>query len=204
VIKTYGYWPQLCSGYQGVATHIRTNVHDANIYVDGQYAGTGQAEIKRMGFSKTSSVRVEHQGVVVHRELKREFTVNTAIVGLFTYCTGFFWAWEYPSEIHFLLSHKKSPDHGNWSSGRGGYDWSKPMYTPPEKTEKREKNAETWTRNRRKKTTETGPKSLKRSAKKVDAKPKPKTASVQKASKQKAAQSDPWLAPLNNETSTAD
>jgi hypothetical protein len=55
-----------------------------------------------------------------------------------------------------------------------------------------------------KKTTETGPKSLKRSAKKVDAKPKPKTASVQKASKQKAAQSDPWLAPLNNETSTAD
>jgi hypothetical protein len=120
-------------------THIRTNVHDANIYVDGQYVGTGKAEIKRMGFSKTSSVRVEHQGVVVHRELKREFTVNTAIVGLFTYCTGFFWAWEYPSEIHFLLSHKKAPDHGNWSSGRGGYDWSKPMYTPPEKTEKLEK-----------------------------------------------------------------
>jgi len=115
--------------------HIRTNKPGAAIYVDGRPVGTGDAEVDGTGFPKTSVIRVEYKGKVVERTVKRHFTTKTAIVGLFTYFTGFLWAWDFPDHVAIRFAEEKAAEVGGWDTPSGGDVWSKPMFAPPKKPE---------------------------------------------------------------------
>ncbi|MCA9528331.1 MAG: hypothetical protein KC549_18730 [Myxococcales bacterium] len=78
---------------------IRSTDPAARIYIDGELAGIGEAEVRRMGPPRDFEVRVEEHGTVTHHEISREFTAATLGIGLFTAYTGLYWAWMLPDEV---------------------------------------------------------------------------------------------------------
>ena len=107
---------------------VKTNHPDAAIYVDEELVGYGEAKVRAMGTPKSSVVKVVHNGQSVERKIKRTFTVKTAVAGLFTYGTGFFWGWEYPEAMTIRL--ELHPENQGWATGltTGSNPWTTPMY----------------------------------------------------------------------------
>lgn len=81
-------------------TRILTNHSDAEIHIDNVKKGSGEVELKRMGFPHKSNISVHYQNKkVAERELKREFDLGTLVLGLYTYGLGFAFGWRYPKEV---------------------------------------------------------------------------------------------------------
>ena len=104
---------------------IQTNEPTARIFVDDQYVGSGRVDVKAMGLPKTSVTRVEHNGQVVERRVKRRFTVKTAFLGLVTAYTGLLWGWSYPEAVTVHLQRTRNE---GWGQPIGGDAWAQPMY----------------------------------------------------------------------------
>lgn len=95
----------------GCHTQIVTNEPNAVIFVDGERVGQGTAEVRRMGLPGSVQVRVEVDGQVQGEQtLKRSFTMATALLGLCTYGTGWFWAWQYPEELYISVEPSAARD----------------------------------------------------------------------------------------------
>jgi hypothetical protein len=111
---------------------IHTNQPDAHIYVDGEYLGQGSAKIGVMGPPRTAQVRVVYNGHIEERSVHREFKASTAVIGLFTYLTGLYWAWQYPSYLTVNMPDGSSTRHrasGHvWTTGQHNDPWSQPMF----------------------------------------------------------------------------
>lgn len=109
-------------------TRIETNDPQARIYVDGELLGRGSAEVDDpMGFPGQMVVEVRTASHKVERVVEREFTLTTFVVGLFTYCTGWLWAWEYPDTVVVMLpeAQRSSGD----AAGERGSSWDEPPRT---------------------------------------------------------------------------
>lgn len=124
---------------------VDTNRADAEIYLDGVHIGTGQGEADATGFPKTSVIRVEAGGEVIERRVKRRFTTKTAIVGLFTYLTGFLWAWDFPDRVSIHFSKRQHDVRSGWGPSNPTDSWSQPLYrhesTDEDGSDKRSKEA---------------------------------------------------------------
>jgi hypothetical protein len=92
-------------------THIRTDDRRALIYVDGQLAGRGEAEMTRRGTPHTAQiVVVAPDGRRARLDVSRSFTSTTLIVGLFTDLVGLIAAWEMPESVYVPLAQGPSWD----------------------------------------------------------------------------------------------
>jgi hypothetical protein len=111
---------------------VETNRADAEIYLDGVHIGTGRGEADATGFPKTSVIRVESDGEVIERHVKRRFTTKTAIVGIFSYFTGFLWAWDFPDRVSIHFSDRRPQKASGWGPSTTQDSWSQPYYTTPE------------------------------------------------------------------------
>jgi hypothetical protein len=82
-------------------TRIRVaNYKDAVIYVDGDYKGTGVAEIPRMGSKKPVTVTAKHNNQEVGSvKISRYSDAGTFVLGMFSYGVGFFICKKYPKEV---------------------------------------------------------------------------------------------------------
>jgi hypothetical protein len=105
---------------------IYTNDPDARIYVDGRMVGKGQGEIRRRGMPGSSTIVVKTaDGRRTTKQIRRRFTGTTFVIGLFTYATGFLFAWEYPDEFVAVEQPAASaPATSDW--GAGADDWNQP------------------------------------------------------------------------------
>lgn len=84
----------------GCTTYVRTNDPAVRLYLDDAQVGVGEAEISRLGMFGDAVLRAEApDGRRVEVVLERRFTWVTAVLGLFSYGTGFVWAWQYPERI---------------------------------------------------------------------------------------------------------
>ena len=48
-------------------------------------------------------IRVVYNGVTQERTVERKFKVSTAVIGMITYLTGLYWAWQYPDHVMIRL-----------------------------------------------------------------------------------------------------
>ena len=114
---------------------IQTNQPGAQIYVDGDFVGMGSAKVRSIGPPGESRIRVVYNGIAKERTVEREFRFSTAIVGLVTYLTGFYWAWQYPEHVMIRLPDGPSMRHpasnDAWTSGPAGDPWSQPLFKAP-------------------------------------------------------------------------
>ena len=116
----------LCTGCGSMM--IETNRADAEIYLDGQHIGTGRATVRRMGVPNTSFIRAESGDEVVEVEVKRHFTLTTALLMPFSYFSSVLWAWQYPDET--LVQFKGSPAPTtvrSWDTADVDL-WGQPLY----------------------------------------------------------------------------
>lgn len=117
----------------GGATTIRTGRQDALIYVDGQLAGTGTAEIKRTGWPQAVTIDVlAPDGARGQAQARRSITVKTILIGVITFGVGALFSLEYPEDLHVVLPPPlagPAPGSG-WdvAPAGGGVD---PWMTPP-------------------------------------------------------------------------
>lgn len=116
----------LCTGCGSMM--IETNRADAEIYLDGQHIGTGRATVRRMGVPNTSFVRAESGDEIVEVEVKRHFTLTTALLMPFSYFSSVLWAWQYPEEtsVHFKGSPEPTTPKA-WDKVDADL-WGQPMY----------------------------------------------------------------------------
>ena len=114
---------------------IHTNHPDAQIYLDGDLLGTGSAKVSAMGPPHEAQIRVVYNGVAKEHIVERQFKVTTALIGMVTYLTGFYWAWQYPDYVMIRLPEAPrrtiQPTVDAWSTGPAGDPWSQPMYREP-------------------------------------------------------------------------
>ena len=119
---------------------IQTNQPGAQIYVDGDFVGMGSAKVRSIGPPGESRIRVVYNGIAKERTVEREFRFSTAIVGLVTYLTGFYWAWQYPEHVMIRLPDGPSMRHpasnDAWTSGPAGDPWSQPLFKAPKPASK--------------------------------------------------------------------
>jgi hypothetical protein len=88
----------------------------AEIYVNKRYEGQGTAKIQRMGTPRDFEIEARKSGrVVAETNVSREFTWNTFFIGLFTYYTGFYWAWYLPRDIYLPVNPGQGPNKGHHS-----------------------------------------------------------------------------------------
>jgi hypothetical protein len=104
---------------------VQTNDPSARIYADGVFMGRGEAKVaKRTGPPKSMLVEVKVPGTTVKRELKREFTTSTLLLGMVSYMTGFLWGWQYPENVMVLLPSRPGggwdEEPSPWDEPRGG------------------------------------------------------------------------------------
>jgi hypothetical protein len=114
-------------------TRIMTNDGSARIYVNGAYAGQGEAEMHRRGPPGTAEIVVEApDGRRESRTVKRQFTGTTFALGLFTYMAGWLAAWEYPETVLIPLALPQQRPAASWDDGDGDV-WLRPPpgWTPP-------------------------------------------------------------------------
>lgn len=110
------------------STRIYCPDPQTDIYMDGSYLGKGETTISSMGLPNTAELEAKKFGKVVGKtQMKRQFTWGTLIIGIFTYYTGFLWAWYYPDDVEIPLLQIVNPD-GSVTS-----PWDKP---PQNKWEK--------------------------------------------------------------------
>ncbi len=110
-------------------SQLRATQPDVRLYVDGDLVGKGTAEIKRMGFPKSVVVEARRGSAVVARqEISRRFTFSTAILGLVTLYTGFFWAWQYPDVVEIFVPESVAPGGSvsPWDRGPSVSPWDQP------------------------------------------------------------------------------
>ncbi len=85
-------------------TRIHTDDRAALIYVDGQLAGRGEAEMTRRGPPHTAEILVvASDGRRARLDVHRSFTATTLVAGLFTYLIGLVVAWEMPESVYVPL-----------------------------------------------------------------------------------------------------
>ena len=110
--------------------NVKTNHPDAQIFLDGEYLGTGEVEVRSMGTPKTSTLTVVHNGQTAERTIRRSFTATTLVAGFFTYASGWIWGWEYPNEVVVEL---KLEEQKGWSAyhQQARDPWGTPNYEAP-------------------------------------------------------------------------
>jgi hypothetical protein len=82
------------------STQILTDDPQARIYADGRMIGKGKGELTKRGFpGGTTVVVASEDGRRETTQVKREFTVATLVLGLFTYGICLVTCWEYPGMV---------------------------------------------------------------------------------------------------------
>lgn len=99
---------------------VATEAH-ARIYVNGQLVGRGEAEMARTGFPQRSEIEARGASGRAHRSVRRQFTLTTFVAGMFTYFTGWLWAWQYPEEITLVLP-VPATKAGGWDESASAWD----------------------------------------------------------------------------------
>jgi hypothetical protein len=108
-------------------TTIVTSDKSARIYADGVYLGHGEARVgPRTGPPRPMQVTVKTPHVKIERRVAREFTVTTFVVGMFTFMTGWYWGWQYPENVVFLVPTRAEggwdEEPSPWDSAPSGWD----------------------------------------------------------------------------------
>jgi len=81
-------------------TQLVTVSSSADIYVNNEFKGKGQASIKRSGPPQKSHIDVRYHGAQIgEMDIKREVKFSTVIIGLYTYGIRFFLSWRYPEIV---------------------------------------------------------------------------------------------------------
>ena len=124
----------------GCASPTRIHYPDphSEIYVDGELLGIGDAQLSKMGPSRTAKIKIKKNGELVTTKLiAREFTVSSFFIGIVTYYTGFYWAWFYPDEVNIPLVKRSThvqqengtfqPEPSIWADPSQSI-WSQPIY----------------------------------------------------------------------------
>ncbi|MEE2789401.1 MAG: hypothetical protein VX589_18835 [Myxococcota bacterium] len=107
------------------ATRIYTNQPNATIYIDGRYAGTGEAQLDNLGPPNEVEIKVVHGSQTAVRRVHRRFRFTTLLVGLCTFYTGLYWAWRYPDDVEVDLH--QSGRFSQRDPSRSGNDWTQAM-----------------------------------------------------------------------------
>ena len=103
-------------------TTIVTNDRSAKIYADGEFLGLGEARYaSRTGIPRSMTITVKTPYAKVEREVSREFTATTAVLGAFTYMTGWFWGWQYPESVIVMLPERAAEGSG-WDAAASAWD----------------------------------------------------------------------------------
>jgi preprotein translocase subunit SecD len=106
-------------------TTIVASQRDARIYVDGEYVGRGEAEIRKRGGPHSVSVEARTEdGRKGRVDIKRHFTTSTMLFGLVTYGVGLFTMWEYPDSVVVMVDGEAAAKKDGW--GDSGDAWSQP------------------------------------------------------------------------------
>ncbi len=120
-------------------TQVITNEPRARIFVDGEMVGRGRGEVSQRGVPHTAEVVVKApDGRSARARMKRSFTGWTFVIGLFTYATGFIWAWEYPDLVDVPLEDRAvrgwdaSPADDPWLAAPAGWQPSPSPVPSPE------------------------------------------------------------------------
>ncbi len=100
---------------------------NADIYIDDEYIGTGQAEMSSLGPPKT--VRVEARrgtAVIGETSMSRKFVFSTVLWGMISYYTGFYWGWYYPDAVYIPLNNHDGNYQSPWDYPRKSI-WMQPI-----------------------------------------------------------------------------
>lgn len=96
-------------------TKITAGNQDADIYLDSRKIGKGSAEIPQTGIPAKRTLTAKYNGGVIgSMEIKRRFTATTAVAGLFTFYTGFIWAWQYPDMVFIPTEPVEKTKKNSW------------------------------------------------------------------------------------------
>lgn len=115
----------------GTTTIRAHGARDAKIYVNGAYAGRGEATIQKRGGAESTTIRVEaSDGRTGQKTISRSFTGKTILFAIITYGICALACKEYPEDVEVLLdTHPTGPAAGpGWGDAPGASD---PWMTPP-------------------------------------------------------------------------
>ena len=119
-------------GTGGCTAQIRADRPDARIYLDGEYIGTGSAEASSMGLPGEVVFTVEADGQKRDNPVRRSFRVGTFVAGMFTYATGWLWAWQLPAEVQLLSPERRAAGSSPWVKGAGfASPWRRAVVAAP-------------------------------------------------------------------------
>ena len=110
-------------------SRIFTDDPNARIYVNGKYLGKGEAEISTTGTPRSARILIKStNGERTRKTVSRKFTATTFFLGVFSYMTGFYWAWQYPDTIYVRSAVRRGSNTGasSWDAPPSGTDWSAP------------------------------------------------------------------------------
>jgi hypothetical protein len=116
------------------STRIISEDPGAEIFVDGESVGFGEASVNRIGPPERARVTAKRDGETVGRtEMHRTFTGMTVVWGLCSYYTGFYWGWYYPKSVTIPMQ-SEAPTaravkevRSLWSDP-GGSVWMQPLH----------------------------------------------------------------------------
>ena len=116
----------------GTTTIRAHGARDAKIFVNGTYAGRGEATIQRRGGSESSTIRVEAaDGRTGQTTISRSFTGKTLFLAIITYGICAFACKDYPEDVEVRLDQAPTgPAAGSgWGDAPGALDpW---LQAPP-------------------------------------------------------------------------
>ena len=133
----------VASGCAVLGTKIVTDEPEALIWVDGRYAGRGEARIRQIGPPHTGRILVTvPDGRRGRAIVQREFTSRTLDSGIRSLGICLAFCWEYPREIKVDLPPPQprsgwaiEPEKDPWllAPGAGPSAWDEPpRWAPPE------------------------------------------------------------------------
>jgi hypothetical protein len=87
------------------STRIVSQDPNAEIFLDDQWIGVGEAHVDRVGPPRHAALEARKGGRTVGKwQMSRSFTGMTVVWGLCSYYTGFYWGWYYPKEVTIPLT----------------------------------------------------------------------------------------------------
>ena len=96
---------------------------NADIFINGEMKGTNCAHVRRTGIPKKIKIEARsHNKTVGQISVRRKFTINTFIIGYFTYI-GFFTAWQFPDKILVPVTDQSSVNHKSAWDESPGTNW---------------------------------------------------------------------------------